>query len=125
MATYQIVSAQNGYAMFAEGGIENDSMIYCKKNPSIYTLTFEIEGAYAKCALRVPNKELFLNYRDLSGAVKLYDEAAYFKLVANGNAYTFYSLDEKQYMWLDGTEPYITSSGDAGNNNALWNLAEE
>lgn len=120
MTTYQIVSAYNNKCMVSRGGVENDALIYCDGG---VCLEFEKIGGDDKCSWQLVGSRLYLNFRNITGAVKLYDEATSFKIghVQDGN-WWIYSLQEEQYMWLDDDEPYVTNTGDPKNNNSWWKL---
>jgi hypothetical protein len=76
-----------------------------------------------------PSKQAFfrlgnypLSYRS-SGAMKLYYYPASFYFFDGGQGkLILYCLEEKQYMWLDGDEPYITGSGDPTKQVARWKI---
>lgn len=116
----------NGHYMTAPDGIKNDSLIYCRKGTP---LRFEVHGTFDHCVMRLhdngTNTPLYLNYRNLTGAVKLYSDSsdAHFVLKPIGNeTYKIYSIDQKQYMWLSGDEPYITAAGEAAAGPNYWML---
>ncbi len=113
----------NGEYMTTPDGEETNSLIYCRSGSP---LTFEVVGSFDQCVLKVRGKDdLYLNYRGLTGAVKLYDDKsdANFRIEYVGNStYEIYSIDESQYMWLDGDEPYITSAGASQDGRQFWRL---
>lgn len=114
----------NSLPLCPDGDINNNTLLYSRKDG--VPLEFEPVGPLSNCALRLANnnKELYLNYRDLTGAVKLYDAPAYYSIEFLGDgAYTVFSNQAKQYMWLDGDEPYITASGNPNNANSIWMVA--
>ncbi|MEL6321540.1 MAG: hypothetical protein AAFQ57_12970, partial [Cyanobacteria bacterium J06626_14] len=119
-----ITSVENGLPMVAEDGLKNDSLIYCKKGKPI---NFMFQGNADACNFRIPGKNLYLNYRNLTGAVKLYDDSSrldgLFSVKQARNGFSIYSIDSSQYMCLDGDEPYIKGSGDPKNKSAQWKLS--
>lgn len=119
-----ITSVENGLPMVAEDGLKNDSLIYCKKGTPI---KFMFQGNADACNFRIPGKNLYLNYRNLTGAVKLYDDSSrldgLFSIKQACHGFSLYSIDYSQYMCLDGNEPYIKGSGDPQKKSAQWRLS--
>jgi len=115
----RIRSASNGLYMTCPGGICNNSFIYCKEGTP---LEFEVYGEKKNCYFKVKGHDLYLSYRDRTGAMKLYDsnEKAYWFLDNIRYKYTIWNTTHEQYVWLDGTEPYVSGKGDSKNENAHW-----
>jgi hypothetical protein len=117
--TVKIKSARNRSYMVAPDGIENDNFIYCKDGNA---LSWIVVGDRDHAIFRSTEAPLFLSYRLITGAVKLYSSAAdaEYKIGKHDGKSTIYNLRYSDYMWLDGTSPYVSSKGDPKNDNALW-----
>lgn len=117
----KIKSAENGKFLTAPDGISDNSLIYCTADEA-GALVFEPQGPKDKMSFRVQQEQLFLSFRNASGAVKLYSSAsdAFYKLEPQGNVWNLYDLAFEQYMWLDGDEPYVTSGADPTSTEAQW-----
>jgi hypothetical protein len=117
--------------MKAESGIALNSLIYCRTSGSDLTFTcddftYGSDGSI-KCSPWIKTttgSKLYLNYRDLTGAVKLYDSPTSFTIsYLGGGAYKIYSEESKQVMWLDsGDEPYITGEGAGKQVEKYWEI---
>jgi hypothetical protein len=118
----KIKSAENGKFMKADS-ISNNSLIYCKADEN-EALIFETQGTEDNMSFRLKDDKYFLSFRDLTGAVKLYDTSgvAYYKVKAKGNTFSIYNNHYKQYMYLDGKEPYVTKLGDPDKASGQWIL---
>ena len=137
----RIQSAQHYKSMRVES-IENNALIYCKAPGE--KLEFVFEGDRDACNFRVKGHNLWLNYRNKTGAIKLYDDGntdmnnlpvqglwkptavktksyEYWTLRGFGTGSSFYPSD--QYMWLDEDEPYVTHSGDKDNIDSHWKIS--
>jgi len=113
----RIRSAVNGLPMSAPDGWASDSLIYVR--PNAPALDFIRVGTAADGYYRlVSAPELFLSYRAITGAVKLYDSPADANYRQSGQS--IISLRWNQYMWLDGQSPYISGAGNPNNANAKW-----
>lgn len=124
----KLKSLENGKFMQAEGGrVENNSLIYCTADETS-ALIFEMQGPEDNAAFRVAGHDaLYLSYRSLTGAVKLYDspDDAYYKITNYKGYSTIYNKASEQYMWVDSNgEPYITAAGNPELTSAHWNIIE-
>jgi len=120
----KIKNASNGGFMRVDE-VDEDEYISCEEGP--VTLVFETVGTPDRMRFRLKsNKKLWLNYRSLTGATKLYDsddEAVYsLKRLSNGN-YTIFNLHHSQYMYLRKGAPYIRG-GESDPSKAImqWQL---
>lgn len=116
----KIKSLANDQYMTAPGGLANNELIYCRPGTPLEFLMF---GEEDNCYLRLVDKHLFLSYRSLTGAAKLYDsvdEATYALEKQSNGAYAIKNIHHKQYMWLSDQSPYVTGSGSPKNINAQW-----
>lgn len=115
----KIKSVKANNYMVASDGIANNNWIYVKDGDA---LDWIVVGDRNNAIFRSANAPLFLSYRLITGAVKFFDTAAdaAYKIDTKNGKNTIYNLRYTDYMWLDGTSPYITGSGDPKNDNALW-----
>jgi len=123
-ARVRIVSVQNGKAMTAPNGIAPDSLIYNREGTP---LDFVRVGDLGRSMFRsAANPLLFLDYRAVTGAVKLYapgvDVPASYQVSPAGAGVSLRNTYWNQYIWLSGDEPYLTRTGNPVNRNAQWRL---
>lgn len=122
----RIKSMENQRYMMAPGGIVDESLIYNRDGSPI---DFIMVGAKSRAYFRsTVNPLLFLDYREITGAVKLYapnvliDPASYDVSPVRGGTWTLRDLKYNQYMWLSGDEPYLTSAGTPASQKAWWRI---
>jgi hypothetical protein len=120
----RIKSAANGQYMTAPDGIADNSLVYCRAGAG--PLEFIRVGSRDDAVYRLANASLFLSYRAVTGAVKLYSSPsqANYRLEQVRGQDAIVSLYWKQYMWLSQESPYITRSGNPRNSNARWVIEE-
>jgi hypothetical protein len=116
-----IKNVKNTSYMVAPDGAANNNWIYCKAGDA---LTWVVVGDHDDAMFRLSTAPLFLSYRLTTGAVKLYDAAtdAEYKLDKKDGKRTLYNLRYKDYMWLSGESPYVSTKGDPKNDNARWQI---
>lgn len=116
----------NGNFLGAPDGIGADQWVWVR--PNMKALDLVMVGEPSDHVYRVASDpNLFLSYRQSSGAVKLYaspNQANYKLVSAPNNSFGIYNLYWNDYMWLSGESPYITGSGDPNNANAQWRLED-
>lgn len=111
----------NNQSLSAPDGLYSDSWIYARNSAPALDFIM-VPGAYFRLA-NAPR--LFLSYRELTGAVKLFNSAyqADFDMVTLApDTYALRNRHWDMYMWLDGASPYISRPGNPGNTNARWVL---
>jgi hypothetical protein len=120
----RIKCAANGQYMTAPDGIADNSLVYCRAGAG--PLEFIRVGSRDDAVYRLANANLFLSYRAVTGAVKLYSSPsqANYRLEQVRGQDAIVSLYWKQYMWLSQESPYITRSGNPRNSNARWVIEE-
>jgi hypothetical protein len=118
----RIQSLANQKYMVAPDGVAPESWIY---NRDGTPLDFVMVGPADQATFRSSvDPLLFIDYRALTGAVKLYapgitDPSSYdVKRAGQGRSIR----NGSSYMWLSGESPYVTRSGNPGNLNAQWNI---
>jgi hypothetical protein len=122
----RIRSAENGNFMSAPDGVQNNAWVYCR--PGGTPLTFILVGKREDGAYRVASApRLFLSYRTIDGAVKLFDSGAleptnYKTAPAPGGTFTIMRHFLPMYMWLSGDSPWISPGGKPENRNAWWTI---
>jgi len=123
----KIKSSENGHYMAIEGETKNNALIYCKGDGNV--LEFErVKVSTGETTFKIPGTNLYLNYRDLTGAVKLYDSAdnAHYKIekttIGKSAGFSIKNTATNQYMWLNEDEPYITKKGDPKRISAQWQI---
>ncbi len=120
----RIRSLANQKYMIAPGGIVADSLIYNRDGAPIdFVLVGPKDHAMFRAAA---DPLLFLDYRAVTGAVKLFApgaaEPASYDLKPAGRGLSIRNTYWNQYIWLSGDEPYLTRTGNPGNLNAQWNI---
>ena len=121
-AMLTIQSVQNNKFICASDGLKHNQWLWCKDGTP---LTFVFEGSLNNFAFRVKDHNLYLSYQD-SGGVKLWHspEGAYFSLESRGNGiYAIRNLKYNQYVWLSGTSPYLTRTGNPDNAAGQWRIS--
>ena len=121
----RIKSLANQQYMMALGGVVDESLIYNRPGDPI---EFVMVGPKDKAMFRsAKNPLLFLDYRAVTGAVKLYapnwvwtTEPASYDLKPAGQGLSIRNLYWNQFIWLSGDEPYLTRAGNPRNLNAQW-----
>ncbi|WP_428719308.1 hypothetical protein [Undibacterium curvum] len=110
----------NGKFMSAPEGAKAGSWIYC--NGVGTPLQFTQNGSDEDCVFKLNGSDLYLSFKNSSGAVKLHpsSEEASFTLKRYACACSIFNIHFKQFMWLKGEEPYVTGAGNPENTNALW-----
>jgi len=125
----QIKSVKNDQYMSAPDGVSNDAWVYCRAGQT--PLDFVMVGDKDDAVFRaVQNPLLFLSYRGTTGAVKLWDpyhpysgqDPTNYKVEKRNKGWSIKSKYWKDFMWLDGESPYITSKGDPDKDNSLWRI---
>jgi len=118
-----IRSAGNNQSMIVPEGIRNNAWIYTKEGiPLQFTLVGDPKKGVYMRTIKDPN--LFLSYRDTTGAVKLFassNKAKYQLFNIGNNKWAILNMFYKQYMWVyKGISPYVTKKGNPQNRNAQW-----
>lgn len=127
------IIGSNKIAMFPEGDIEKETLIYCD-NLGGKELRWDLMGPYNNSVIRVldSNSPLYLQFRYWTGAVKLYDTPTKYTLtIPNGvnfinktETWNIYSQEQKQYMILSDDEPYLEANVDISKAEAIWNFID-
>jgi hypothetical protein len=117
----RIRNVENGQYMSAPDGVKPDSWIYCRRGaPPLDFIS--VDSSYRVTSAPM----LFLSYRFIDGAVKLFRPApldpTIYRTSRLGDAWTIQLLPNGEYMWLSGESPYLTRSGNPNNANARWVL---
>jgi hypothetical protein len=120
----RIKSLANQKYMIASSGIADGSLIYNRDGAAVeFVMVGPKDRAMFRAAL---DPLLFLDYRAVTGAVKLYApgviEPASYDLKPAGQGRSIRSTYWNQYFWLSGDEPYLTRSGNPKNLNAQWHI---
>lgn len=121
----RIQSVANGKYMIAPDGVVPDSLIY---NRDGTPLDFARIGPNTNTMFRsAQDPMLFLDYRALTGAVKLFapgngTQPATYDLQSAGQGTSIRNTYWNQYIWLSGDEPYLTRTGNPKNANAQWRI---
>lgn len=119
----RIRSAFNQQLMTAPEGVVDNAWIYNRPGAPIdFMQVGNNSSSYFRSAV---NPELFLSYRELTGAVKLEStplDAAFEITNAANNSRALRNLRWNNYMWLYNESPYITKDGNPANTNARWTL---
>ena len=108
--------------MTVRGRMVNNGWVYCDAGET--PLTFILVGDIHKgFYLRLEQADLFLSYREVTGAVKLFsspNQARYALEKVKPGVYAIKNLHWNQYLWLSGSSPYLSKAGNPKNANAQW-----
>jgi hypothetical protein len=122
----QIKSAANQQYLSAPDGIQPDAWVYAKAGST--PLDFILVGPKNNGVFRLTQSPLlFLSYRLVDGAVKLYApgwkiDPTNYALASAGAAWSIKNIAFNQYMWLSSSSqsPYISGTGNPSNTNSQW-----
>jgi hypothetical protein len=129
----KIKSEANNQYVVAADGVSDNQWLYVKagysplafiKVPS-FKFTDSAKGSDTSNGIvyrLASNPGLFLSYNATTGAVKFWSNPSKANfLVQPGSGFvSIKSLYWNQYMWLSGTSPYITRTGNPKNTNSRW-----
>jgi len=124
----QIKSVDNDKYMTAPDGLKEDAWVYCKNGtpPIDFVMVGDKDEAYFRVA---QSPLLFLSYRGLTGAVKLWNPytlpvygATSYKVQPAKKGWSLKDKSSKDFMWLSDKSPYITHKGDPDHKDSQWEI---
>jgi len=118
----KIKSVKNNQYLTAPSGVKNNRWVYCRAgDPVTFILVGDPDkGFYLRTA---EQSSLFLSYREVTGAVKLFDspkQAEYKLEKVKEGVYAIKNLHWNQYLWVKGDSPYLTGAGNPNEPHSQW-----